>query len=126
MVAWEGFEENMGEALAFRQDPRFVEYRERFAAWLDELGIDLDPDTFSGRPPRCLVLIPRALQPHADAVDAEVDTFVGPSLDRRPHQATDRSPRSRSSSSRSVPLTTTARSSSARASRRSGRCRGGS
>jgi MGT family glycosyltransferase len=28
MVAWEGFEENMGEALAFRQDPRFVEYRD--------------------------------------------------------------------------------------------------
>jgi MGT family glycosyltransferase len=85
MVAWEGFEEDMGEALAFRRDPRFVEYRERFAAWLDGLGIDLDPDTFSGRP-RCVVLIPRALQPHADDVDEKVYTFVGPSLDRRPHQ----------------------------------------
>ncbi|WP_366889227.1 SDR family NAD(P)-dependent oxidoreductase [Pseudonocardia sp.] len=85
MVAWEGFEEDMGEALAFRRDPRLVEYRERFAAWLDGLGIDLDPDTFSGRP-RCVVLIPRALQPHADDVDEKVYTFVGPSLDRRPHQ----------------------------------------
>jgi MGT family glycosyltransferase len=86
MVAWEGFEEDMGEALAFRRDPLFVEYRERFAAWLDGLGIDLDPDTFSGRPPRCVALIPRALQPHADDVDEKVYTFVGPSLDRRPHQ----------------------------------------
>ncbi|MCW0213358.1 MAG: glycosyl transferase [Pseudonocardia sp.] len=86
MVAWEGYEEDMGEALAFRRDPRYAEYEHRFTAWLQSLGIDLDPDSFSGRPPRCVVLIPRALQPHADKVDDSVHTFVGPSLDRRPHQ----------------------------------------
>ncbi|MGH3945962.1 MAG: macrolide family glycosyltransferase [Pseudonocardiaceae bacterium] len=56
------------------------------AAWLDEQDIGLSVDEFTGRPPRCIVLIPRALQPHAEKVDERVYTFVGPSLDARPHQ----------------------------------------
>ncbi|MCE0767680.1 glycosyl transferase [Pseudonocardia kujensis] len=83
MVAWEGFEEDMGEALAFRRTSEHAAYQRRFQAWLDGLGIALNPDEFAGRPPRCLVEIPRVLQPHADRVDERVYTFVGPALDRR-------------------------------------------
>ncbi|MEU7813371.1 macrolide family glycosyltransferase [Pseudonocardia sp. NPDC049154] len=83
MVAWEGFEEDMAEALAFRDTPEHAAYQRRFQAWLDGLGIALTPDEFAGRPPRCLVEIPRAMQPNADRVDERVYTFVGPALDRR-------------------------------------------
>jgi MGT family glycosyltransferase len=83
MVAWEGFEEDMGEALAFRRTPEHAAYQRRFQAWLDGLGIALTPDEFAGRPPRCLVEIPRVMQPNADRVDERVYTFVGPALDRR-------------------------------------------
>lgn len=86
IVAWRGYEKDMAEALTFLGTPEYERYQERFAHWLAELGIDLDVDTFIGRPPRCVVLIPRAMQPNADRVDGDVYTFVGPSLDRRPHQ----------------------------------------
>ena len=83
MVAWEGFEEDMAEALAFRATPHFDSYQQRFASWLATLGIDLTPDEFSGRPPRCIVLIPKVMQPNVNRVDTRVYTFVGPGLDRR-------------------------------------------
>ena len=83
MVAWEGFEHDMAEALAFRATPEYAGYQQRFAAWLATLGIDMTPDEFSGRPPRCIVLIPKVMQPNADRVDPRVYTFVGPALDRR-------------------------------------------
>lgn len=83
MVAWEGFEEDMAEALTFRDTPQHAAYQRRFQAWLDGLGIALTPDEFAGRPPRCLVEIPRVMQPHADRVDERVYSFVGPALDRR-------------------------------------------
>jgi MGT family glycosyltransferase len=83
MVAWEGFEEDMAEALTFRDTPEHAAYQRRFQAWLDGLGIALTPDEFAGRPPRCLVEIPRVMQPHADRVDERVYSFVGPALDRR-------------------------------------------
>ncbi|WP_425569570.1 macrolide family glycosyltransferase [Pseudonocardia yuanmonensis] len=83
MVAWEGFEEDMAEVLAFRDTPEHAAYQRRFQAWLDGLGIALTPDEFAGRPPRCVVEIPRAMQPNADRVDERVYTFVGPALDRR-------------------------------------------
>ncbi|MHA6796400.1 macrolide family glycosyltransferase [Pseudonocardia bannensis] len=87
MVAWDGYADDMAEVLApIRDDPAWPAYQTRFAAWLAEHGIALSVDEFTGRPPRCIVLIPRALQPHADRVDAAVYTFVGPSLDARPHQ----------------------------------------
>ncbi|WP_319949609.1 macrolide family glycosyltransferase [Streptomyces halobius] len=35
------------------------------------------PDPFAGRPRRSIVLIPKALQPHADRVDETVHSFVG-------------------------------------------------
>ncbi len=61
-------------------------YYTRFAQWLAAEGVPLDPDTFTGRPPRSLVLVSRAMQPHADRVDERRYTFVGPCLDERGHQ----------------------------------------
>jgi MGT family glycosyltransferase len=86
MVAWDGFERDMAESMPFRRSPEYARYLQRFSGWLTGLGIDLPPEQFSGRPPRCVVLIPRAMQPNADRVDERVYTFVGPALDRRPHQ----------------------------------------
>ncbi len=83
IVAWEGYEQDTAEAWAFLDTPEGRAYRERFARWLAEVGVDLDVDTFTGRPPRCVVLIPEAMQPYTDRVDDAVYTFVGPALDRR-------------------------------------------
>lgn len=86
MVAWSGFERDMAEAMAFLDEPDGLAYRRRFDAWLSGHGIEVSSDDFTGRPPRAAVLIPKVLQPHADRVDESVFTFVGPALDRRPHQ----------------------------------------
>jgi MGT family glycosyltransferase len=79
LVAWEGYEEEVAEPMWAepRKTPRGQAYYARFAAWLAENGITQDPDSFAGRPARSLVLIPNALQPHADRVDERVHTFVG-------------------------------------------------
>lgn len=82
-VAWEGYAEDMAEVLApLRADPAWDGYQGAFAAWLAAEGVPLTPDEFSGVPPRSLVLVPRAMQPHADRVDERRFTFVGPCLDR--------------------------------------------
>ncbi|MDD7968601.1 macrolide family glycosyltransferase [Actinomycetospora lemnae] len=86
MVAWEGFEDDLADDLAFRREPGYQAYLARFAAWLAEQGIDDDPEQFVGRPRRSIVEIPRTLQPFADKVDPDVYTFVGPDLDRRAAQ----------------------------------------
>lgn len=87
MVAWEGYEADNPEVVTLlHDDPRGVAHRRRFADWLAAEGVELDPETFVGRPPRSIVLIPRALQPHADRVDPDVYTFVGPGTEARPHQ----------------------------------------
>ncbi|MFI8930145.1 macrolide-inactivating glycosyltransferase [Streptomyces sp. NPDC053474] len=79
LVAWEGYEEEVAEPLW--AEPRRTErgraYYERFENWLTQNGVTQHPDPFVGRPPRSLVLIPKALQPHADRVDESVHTFVG-------------------------------------------------
>ncbi|MDO8210537.1 glycosyltransferase [Conexibacter sp. CPCC 206217] len=81
-VAWEGYEQDMAEALApVRALDGYDEYTARFADWLARDGITLSVDEFVGRPPRCLALIPRALQPNADRVDATRYTFVGATVD---------------------------------------------
>lgn len=87
MVAWNGYEQDMAEVVAsIKETPRGQAYERRFASWLREQGVTLPVGEFIGRPPRCVVLIPRVLQPHADRVDPDVYTFVGPCLDARPHQ----------------------------------------
>ncbi len=79
LVAWEGYEEEVGIPMTaeLRASERGKAYYARFRAWLDENGVDEDADRFVGRPRRSIVLIPRALQPHADRVDSSVHTFVG-------------------------------------------------
>ncbi|MFJ8013115.1 macrolide-inactivating glycosyltransferase [Streptomyces sp. NPDC096339] len=79
LVAWEGYEEEVAEPMfaELKASERGKAYYARFAAWLTENGLGDQVDRFQGRPRRSLVLIPRALQPHADRVDESVYTFVG-------------------------------------------------
>lgn len=78
LVAWEGYEQEVFEPLWAepRKTPRGRAYYARFEAWLAENGITEHPDSFIG-PSRSIVLIPKALQPHADRVDERIHTFVG-------------------------------------------------
>lgn len=79
LVAWEGYEEEIAEPMwaGPKKTERGQAYYRRFENWLKENGVDLHPDPFAGRPDRSIVLIPRALQPHADRVDERVYSFVG-------------------------------------------------
>lgn len=79
LVAWKGYEKEVAEPLWAepRKTERGKAYYARFHAWLEENRITEHPDDFAGHPARSLVLIPRALQPHADRVDESVYTFVG-------------------------------------------------
>ncbi|MFF4266333.1 macrolide-inactivating glycosyltransferase [Streptomyces virginiae] len=79
LVAWEGYEQEVAEPLfaELKASARGQAYYAAFAAWLGENGLGEDVDRFQGRPRRSVVLIPRALQPHADRVDGSVYTFVG-------------------------------------------------
>lgn len=79
LVAWTGYEEEVAEPMWAepRKTERGQAYYARFETWLAENGITQHPDPFAGRPARSLVLIPKALQPHADRVDETVHTFVG-------------------------------------------------
>ncbi|MYZ38376.1 MULTISPECIES: macrolide-inactivating glycosyltransferase [unclassified Streptomyces] len=80
LVAWEGYEEEVGEPMLaeLRASERGRAYRARFADWLTEQRMDhTDLDRLVARPRRSLVLIPKVLQPHADRVDESVYTFVG-------------------------------------------------
>ncbi|MEV0151321.1 MULTISPECIES: macrolide family glycosyltransferase [unclassified Nonomuraea] len=76
-VAWKGYDQEVAAHLW--QLPGADAYRAKFAQWLIDSGASTtDVDTFSGLPARVLALIPRAMQPHADQVDADRVTFVGP------------------------------------------------
>ncbi|MFJ8660132.1 macrolide family glycosyltransferase [Streptomyces sp. NPDC093795] len=81
-VGWDGYEKEVAAQLW--KLPGAAAYRERFARWLEECGATTtDVDAFSGPPARALALIPRAMQPHADRVDPDTVTFVGPCFDAR-------------------------------------------
>ncbi|MER7622888.1 macrolide-inactivating glycosyltransferase [Streptomyces sp. NPDC126503] len=90
LVPWEGYEEEVAEPVfaELKASPRGKAYYARFEAWLAEHGVDTHPDRLIARPRRALVLIPRALQPHADRVDASVYTFVGACQGDRSEQGT--------------------------------------
>ncbi|MGD3107947.1 macrolide-inactivating glycosyltransferase [Streptomyces sp. YGL11-2] len=79
LVAWEGYEAEVAEPMwaEVRATERGRAYYEKFTNWLAENGITQHPDPFVGRPGRSIVLIPKALQPHADRVDESVHSFVG-------------------------------------------------
>ncbi|MEU9848785.1 macrolide family glycosyltransferase [Streptomyces sp. NPDC047985] len=81
-VAWDGYDQDVAAHLW--QLPGADAYRTKFARWLAECGASTtDVDAFSGRPARALALITRAMQPHADQVDTDTVTFVGPCFDPR-------------------------------------------
>ncbi|MCY1035900.1 glycosyltransferase [Corallococcus sp. BB11-1] len=87
-VAWEGYEQDMAPLMEWlRTDPGAVAHHRRYTEWLASCGV-AQPDSlgFVGRPPRGLVLIPRALQPHEDRVDRQRFTFVGPCFGDRSGQ----------------------------------------
>ncbi|WP_420715029.1 macrolide family glycosyltransferase [Corallococcus sp. bb12-1] len=87
-VAWEGYEQDMATMVEWlRTDARAVAHHRRYSDWLAACGV-AQPDSlrFVGLPPRGLVLIPRALQPHADRVDRRRFTFVGPCFGDRSSQ----------------------------------------
>ncbi len=80
-VAWNGYEEEVAAQL--RALPGADAHRAKFAEWLAGCGATtLDSDAFSGRSPRTLALIPRAMQLKSERVDDSV-TFVGPCLGAR-------------------------------------------
>jgi MGT family glycosyltransferase len=79
LVAWKSYDQDVAAHLW--RLPGADAYRARFAQWLTGCGASTtDVDAFSGRPARALALIPRAMQPHADQVDTDTVTFVGPCL----------------------------------------------
>ncbi|MFD3491483.1 macrolide family glycosyltransferase [Streptomyces sp. NPDC058690] len=81
-VAWDGYDEDMAAQLW--RLPGADAYRTKFAQWLAVSGASTtDVDVFSGRPARALAMIPRSMQPHADQVDTDVVTFVGPCFGSR-------------------------------------------
>ncbi|SDJ61930.1 macrolide-inactivating glycosyltransferase [Streptomyces indicus] len=79
LVAWKGYEEEVGKPLfdPLKETERGKKFFGTFAGWIAENGMDLSVENFMGRPDRCIVVIPKALQPNADRVDESVYTFVG-------------------------------------------------
>ncbi|MFF1558594.1 macrolide-inactivating glycosyltransferase [Streptomyces sp. NPDC058279] len=79
LVAWDGYDEEVVAPVkaGLRATERGRAYDARFRSWLDRNGMADDPERVVGRPRRSIVLIPKALQPHADRVDGSVHTFVG-------------------------------------------------
>ncbi|TJZ57469.1 glycosyl transferase [Streptomyces piniterrae] len=79
-VGWDGYDQDVSAHV--RQLPGADAYRAKFAQWLATCGASTaDVDAFSGRPARAVALITRAMQPHADQVDTDAVTFVGPCFD---------------------------------------------
>jgi hypothetical protein len=77
IVAWDTYRQDMRNVL----DPTFDSatgkaYLKAFNDWL--AGTSLTFEEVTGEPRRCLVLIPRVMQPNADRVDRDRYRFVGP------------------------------------------------
>ncbi|WP_030455863.1 macrolide family glycosyltransferase [Herbidospora cretacea] len=88
-VGWEGWAEEVAAGIEelVRSVPGGDDYYAGFAAWLAGNGIDIPYQDFTGRPERCIALIPKVLQPNADRVSPKV-AFVGPTFTDRAHQGT--------------------------------------
>jgi MGT family glycosyltransferase len=79
-VPWDGWERDPEDPLAaLRGRPAFARLRDGVAAWLAERGAGLRPEDLL-RSPRTVVVVPRAMQPHAGRVDPGV-AFAGASFD---------------------------------------------
>jgi macrolide glycosyltransferase len=85
-VAWEGYEDEMPVFEAIKGHPAGTAYYAKFAAWLAVHGLTASPEEFVLRPQRCIVLIPRFLQPY-EAKVADTYTFVGPCFGDRSYQS---------------------------------------
>jgi MGT family glycosyltransferase len=72
--------QTMFESL-FHDDPRWHAYTKGFRKLLDDAGIGLPVDDYTGLPERCLVPIPRFFQVNGELVDGRY-AFVGPCLGR--------------------------------------------
>ncbi|MGV0811240.1 macrolide family glycosyltransferase [Mycolicibacterium boenickei] len=82
-VAWDGYHDDMAEILdPIFNSPGGLAYRRVFDDWLTESRSGLTFDEVTGVPRRCLVLIPRVMQRHADRVGDRY-RFVGPCIDPR-------------------------------------------
>lgn len=62
--------------------PSGLAYRQTFEEWLADSGTGLTFDEVTGAPRRCLALLPRVMQRHADRVGDRY-RFVGPCIDPR-------------------------------------------
>jgi MGT family glycosyltransferase len=83
-VAWEGYHEDMADVLEpIYGSPAGWAYLKAFDHWLAASGTSLTFDDVTGKPRRCLALIPRVMQPNADRVDGDRYRFVGPCIDPR-------------------------------------------
>ncbi|WP_405762130.1 macrolide family glycosyltransferase [Streptomyces sp. NBC_01420] len=86
-VGWRSYEKDVAAQLWTL--PGAEAYRARFTEWLAGNGATTrDMDAFTGRPDNTLALIPRAMQPHADDVDMDTVTFVGPCFAGRDEEQT--------------------------------------
>lgn len=80
-VAWEGMAEEIAEHTAqLKASLSGRHYYATLRSWLFDNEMDIDADDFLGVPDRCVVLIPKALQPHADRVSDRY-VFAGPCID---------------------------------------------
>jgi MGT family glycosyltransferase len=91
IVAWDTYRQDMRNVL----DPIFDSasgkaYLKAFNDWL--AGTSLTFEEVTGEPRRCLVLIPRVMQPNADRVDRDRYRFVGPCIDPRREDSGDWAP----------------------------------
>ena len=83
MVAWDTYHQDMAEVLEpMRNSPGYHLYRTAFDDWLAQTHTSLTFEQVTGEPRRCLVMIPRAMQPHAEKVGDRY-RFVGPCIDPR-------------------------------------------
>jgi MGT family glycosyltransferase len=79
IVAWDGYHDDMAASLApMLSSAGYLAYREAFDDWLADSALSFDDVT--GAPARCLVLIPRVMQPNSQRVGDRY-RFVGPCLD---------------------------------------------
>lgn len=92
MVAWDTYHQDMAEVLApMLNSPDYHAYRTAFDDWLAQSRTSLTFEQVTGEPRRCLVMIPRVMQPHAEKVGDRY-RFVGPCIDPRREDPADWTP----------------------------------
>ncbi|WP_030615904.1 macrolide family glycosyltransferase [Streptomyces sclerotialus] len=85
-VAWEGYEADLAAAPPGRGEAGEPGVGRPAHAWLANNGTAIGPGRIARRPDRCIALISKVLQPHADRVDGSVYSFTGPCWAEHGHQ----------------------------------------